>query len=87
MRRMPMSPPRDLGRFVADVSFERFPAKAVDVARGRVIDCIARVIEGPGDPGRQLRKALNPTGGEVSLYFNRLKDLEGLSARELTKVG
>ncbi|MGB9647746.1 MAG: hypothetical protein WCB44_21900 [Stellaceae bacterium] len=40
---------RDLGRFVADVSFERLPAAAVDVARVGFIDCIATMIAGASE--------------------------------------
>jgi 2-methylcitrate dehydratase PrpD len=66
-----MSLTRDLGRFVANVSFERLPAAAVDVARIGFIDCIATMIAGAGDPGPQLlRQTLQPRGGEASLYFS-----------------
>jgi 2-methylcitrate dehydratase PrpD len=62
---------RDLGRFVADVSFERLPAKAVDVARVGFIDCIATMIAGAGDQAPQLlRNALRPGHGDASLYFS-----------------
>src|SRR4029077_6677787 len=61
---------QDLGRFAADVSFERLPQGAADVARIGFIDCIATMIAGAHDPAPQLlRKALNPTGGEATLYF------------------
>jgi 2-methylcitrate dehydratase PrpD len=66
-----MSLTRDLGRFVADISFARLPAEAVDVARIGFIDCIATMIAGARDPAPQLlRKALQPTGGEATLYFS-----------------
>src|SRR5712691_680724 len=66
-----MSLTRDLGRFVADVSFEGLPAEASDVARIGFIDCIATMIAGAHDPAPQLlRKALQPAGGEASLYFS-----------------
>jgi 2-methylcitrate dehydratase PrpD len=65
-----MSLTQDLGRFVADVSFERLPNEAADVARIGFIDCIATMIAGAGDPAPQLlRKALQPTGGDATLYF------------------
>src|SRR5712691_5870350 len=65
-----MSLTRDLGRFVADVSFERLPAEAVDVARIGFIDCIATMIAGAGDPAPQLlRKALRTADGDATLYF------------------
>ena len=66
-----MSLTRDLGRFVADAAFARLPAKAIDVARIGFIDCIATMIAGARDPAPQLlRRALQPTGGEASLYFS-----------------
>ena len=41
-----------------------------DVARIGFIDCIATMIAGAGDPAPQLlRKALQPAGGEATLYF------------------
>jgi 2-methylcitrate dehydratase PrpD len=62
---------RDLGRFAADVSFERLPAEAVEVARVGFIDCIATMIAGAGDPAPQLlRKSLRPGHGDASLYFS-----------------
>jgi 2-methylcitrate dehydratase PrpD len=61
---------QDLGRFVADLSFERLPKDAVDIARIGFIDCIATMIAGARDPAPQLlRQALHPTGGEATLYF------------------
>jgi 2-methylcitrate dehydratase PrpD len=66
-----MSLTRDLGRFVADVTFARLPAEAVDVARIGFIDCIATMIAGSHDPAPQLlRQALKPADGEASLYFS-----------------
>jgi 2-methylcitrate dehydratase PrpD len=61
---------QDLGRFVADLSFERLPKDAIEVARTGFIDCIATMIAGAPDPAPQLlRQALDPTGGEATLYF------------------
>ena len=61
---------RELGRFVAELSFERLPKDAVEVARTGFIDCIATMIAGAPDPAPQLlRQALHPTGGEATLYF------------------
>ena len=61
---------QDLGRFVAGLSFEQLPQGAADVARIGLIDCIATMIAGARDPAPQLlRKALNPAGGEATLYF------------------
>ena len=66
-----MSLTRDLGRFVADATFARLPAEAIDVARIGFIDCIATMIAGARDPAPQLlRRALQPTDGEASLYFS-----------------
>src|SRR6516162_5288295 len=61
---------QDLGRFVADLSFARLPEGAADVARIGFIDTIATMIAGAHDPAPQLlRKALQPSGGEATLYF------------------
>jgi 2-methylcitrate dehydratase PrpD len=61
---------QNLGRFVSDLSFERLPKDAVEVARTGFIDCIATMIAGAPDPAPQLlRQALHPTGGEATLYF------------------
>ena len=61
---------QELGRFVADLSFERLPKDAVDIARIGFIDCIATMIAGARDPAPQLlRQALHPAGGEATLYF------------------
>jgi len=61
---------QDLGRFVADLSFKRLPEGAADVARVGFIDTIATMIAGAHDPAPQLmRKVLQPTGGEATLYF------------------
>ncbi|MBO0739741.1 MAG: MmgE/PrpD family protein, partial [Alphaproteobacteria bacterium] len=66
-----MSLTYELGRFVADVSFERLPLEAVEVARTGFVDCIATMIAGAHDPAPQLlRKALGPVGAEASLYFS-----------------
>jgi 2-methylcitrate dehydratase PrpD len=63
---------QDLGRFAADVSFERLPQGAADVARIGFIDCIATMIAGAGDAAPQLlRKALQPLGGEANLVLQR----------------
>src|SRR5712671_4406654 len=61
---------QDLGRFAADVSFERLPAEAAAVARLGFTDCIATMIAGAGDPAPQLlRKVLHRAGGDATLYF------------------
>src|ERR1700746_3394493 len=65
-----MSLTQDLGRFVADVSFERLPAEASEFVRIGFIDCIATMIAGARDPAPQLlRKALQPGDGAATLYF------------------
>jgi 2-methylcitrate dehydratase PrpD len=61
---------RDLGRFVAGVSFEQLPERAVEVARTGFIDTIATMIAGAQDPAPQLlRRVLGPQGGDATLYF------------------
>src|SRR5499427_4825809 len=70
IRRMIMGLTQDLGRFVADLSFERLPQDAAEVARIGFIDCIATMIAGAPDPAPQLlRRALQPTDGQATLYF------------------
>ena len=62
---------QDLGRFVAGLSFERLPQRAVDIARTGFIDTIATMIAGAHDPAPQLlRRGLAPTSGPASLYFS-----------------
>jgi 2-methylcitrate dehydratase PrpD len=69
-RRMPVTLTQDIGRFVADLTFERLPSRAIEVARVGFIDCIATMIAGAGDPAPQLlRKTLDPTPGVATLYF------------------
>jgi 2-methylcitrate dehydratase PrpD len=59
-----------LGNFVAEVSFERLPEAAVDVARLGFTDTIATMIAGAGEPAPQLlREGLAPAAGPASLYF------------------
>jgi 2-methylcitrate dehydratase PrpD len=66
-----MSLTRELGAFVADLSFDRLPEAAVATARVGFIDTIATMIAGAGDPAPQLlRRALAPQGGEATLYFS-----------------
>ncbi|MGH7092880.1 MAG: MmgE/PrpD family protein, partial [Stellaceae bacterium] len=65
---MPLT--RDLGAFVADLSFERLPREAVETARLGFIDTIATMIAGSRDEAPQLlKKALSPPPGEATLYF------------------
>jgi 2-methylcitrate dehydratase PrpD len=67
---MIMALTQDLGRFVADLCSERLPQDAAEVARTGFIDCIATMIAGAPDPAPQLlRRALQPTDGEATLYF------------------
>lgn len=61
---------RDLGGFVAALSFEKLPAEAVDVARLGFIDTIATMIAGSRDEAPQLlKRALAPPPGPATLYF------------------
>lgn len=65
---MPLT--RDLGAFVADLSFERLPREAVETARLGFIDTIATMIAGSRDEAPQLlRRALAPPPGPATLYF------------------
>src|SRR5438067_13577514 len=62
---------QDLGRFVANLSFENLPPEAVEIARTGFIDTIATMIAGAQDPAPQLlRKGLQPSPGPASLYFS-----------------
>jgi 2-methylcitrate dehydratase PrpD len=61
---------RDLGGFVADLSFQNLPSEAIEVARTGFIDTIATMIAGSRDDAPQLlKKALNPPPGRATLYF------------------
>jgi len=65
---MPLT--RELGGFVAGLSFEQLPAAAVEVARTGFIDTIATMIAGSRDDAPQLlKKALAPPPGAATLYF------------------
>jgi 2-methylcitrate dehydratase PrpD len=65
---MPLT--RELGAFVADLSFQLLPAEAIEVARLGFIDTIATMIAGSRDEAPQLlRQALNPPPGPATLYF------------------
>src|SRR5438105_10102880 len=62
---------QELGRFVANLTFEKLPAEAVEIARTGFIDTIATMIAGAPDPAPQLlRKGLQPPPGKASLYFS-----------------
>src|SRR2546423_14863127 len=70
-RRIAMALTQDLGRFVANLSFEKLPPEAVEIARTGFIDTIATMIAGAQDPAPQLlRKGLQPAPGAASLYFS-----------------
>jgi 2-methylcitrate dehydratase PrpD len=65
---MPLT--RDLGGFVAALSFDQLPPEAIDVARTGFIDTIATMIAGSRDEAPQfLRQALAPPPGKATLYF------------------
>jgi 2-methylcitrate dehydratase PrpD len=65
---MPLT--RDLGGFVAELSFQQMPAEAIEIARLGFIDTIATMIAGSRDDAPQLlRKALSPPSGKATLYF------------------
>ena len=61
-----------LGRFVADITFDRLPEAAVRTARLGFTDCIATMIAGSPEPAVQiLKKALaDGHAGEATLYFS-----------------
>ena len=61
-----------LGRFVAEVTFDRLPAPALQTARTGFTDCIGTMIAGSPEPAVQiLRKTLAPGGpGEAALYLS-----------------
>jgi 2-methylcitrate dehydratase PrpD len=61
-----------LGRFVADITFDRLPGAAVATARLGFTDCIATMIAGSPEPAVQiLKKALaDGRASEATLYFS-----------------
>ena len=62
---------QELGRFVANLSFEKLPPEAVEIARTGFIDTIATMIAGAQDDAPQLlKKGLQPAAGPASLYFS-----------------
>ena len=62
---------QQLGRFVANLSFEKLPPEAVEIARTGFIDTIATMIAGAHDEAPQLlRKGLDPAPGAATLYFS-----------------
>src|SRR5258706_14010428 len=66
-----MAVTQELGRFVANLSFEKLPPEAVEIARTGFIDTVATMIAGAHDPAPQLlRKGLQPPPGKASLYFS-----------------
>jgi len=66
---MPLT--RDLGRFVAGLTFEKLPQEAVATARTGIIDTIATMIAGAHDPAPELlRKGLAPASGPAGLCFS-----------------
>ena len=82
-----MSLIRELGHFVAAVSFERLPEQAVAIAKLGFTDCVATMIAGAHESAPQLlRQALAPAAGPATLLFARLRRLETLSARALTAI-
>ena len=62
---------QELGRFVANLSFENLPSEAVEIARTGIIDTVATMIAGAQDEAPQLlKKGLQPSAGPASLYFS-----------------
>ncbi len=69
-----MSLTEALGRFVSEISFERLPSEAVEVARLGFIDTAATMIAGAGEPAPQiLRRVLEPAEGKATLYFSGVR--------------
>jgi 2-methylcitrate dehydratase PrpD len=61
---------RDLGCFIAGVSFRDLPAEAVRVAKLAFLDGVAVLIAGRTDPAPQLlMSALDPGAGDATLLF------------------
>ena len=62
---MPLT--RELGGFVAGMSFQQLPAEAIEVARTGFIDTIATMIAGSRDAAPQiLKRALDPPPGPAT---------------------
>ncbi len=61
-----------LGRFVAELTFERLSEPALRTARTGFIDCIGTMIAGSPEPAVQILKKTLATGGagEATLYFS-----------------
>jgi 2-methylcitrate dehydratase PrpD len=61
-----------LGRFVADLTFDRLPEAAVKTARLGFTDCIGTMIAGSPEPAVQILKKTLADGraGEATLYFS-----------------
>ncbi len=45
-----MNATREIGQYVAGTNFEAFPAEAVEAAKGAIIDCLACMLAGSGEP-------------------------------------
>ena len=69
---MPLT--KDLGQFVAELSPNRLPEKAVRVARMGIIDCIGTMIAGRNeDSVRIMTETLAPGDGPATLTFGDRK--------------
>jgi 2-methylcitrate dehydratase PrpD len=65
---------RALGAFVATLDARAIPAEATRIARMGLIDCVGVMIAGRDDDATQiLRRTLNPSPGEATLYFSTLR--------------
>jgi 2-methylcitrate dehydratase PrpD len=68
---MPMALTRELGRFIAAISFETLPAAAVATAKLGFTDCVATMIAGAPEAAPQLlRQGLAPASGPATLTFS-----------------
>src|SRR5262249_59156516 len=62
---------QELGRFVANLSFEKVPAEAVEICRTGFIATIRTMIAAAQDAApKWLKKGLRPPPGAASLYFS-----------------
>ncbi|MDB5447240.1 MAG: hypothetical protein JWQ97_2557, partial [Phenylobacterium sp.] len=60
----------DLGRFLADMHFQRLPPEAVRIAKLGIVDSVGVLFAGRTDSApRILLEALAPGSGDASVLF------------------